>query len=215
MSDDGPVGSPDIGLFEAMYTCRAMRRLRPDPVDEALLLRLIDAAQQAASGRNLQRGRWIVVRDPAQKQRLADLNRRASEDTVRARLLHDESVPHHDAAARRRMWEAVLWQTEHLHEVPALLVACALLDEPGQDPDRFASSIWPGVQNLLLAARALGLGAVATTWVLRFREEVEEVLGLPADVAAQAVIPVGWPAGRFGPVSRLPAEEVTRFDRWD
>jgi non-ribosomal peptide synthetase component F len=71
--------SDDIGLFEAMYSCRAMRRLHPDPVPEAHLLRLIDAANQAASGRNFQRARWIIVRDGPQKRRVAELNRRASQ----------------------------------------------------------------------------------------------------------------------------------------
>ncbi|MGZ4725825.1 MAG: nitroreductase family protein, partial [Ilumatobacteraceae bacterium] len=205
----------EIGLFEAIYSCRAMRRLHPDPVPEALLVRLIDAANQAPSGRNLQRGRWIIVRDDQQKQRVAELNRRASEQAARAQAEHGEPLAHHDVEKRRRMWGAVLWQSEHLHEVPAIIVACAVLDHPGQDPSRYASSIWPGIQNLLLAARALGLGAVPTTYALRFRDELHEVLGIPNDVAAQAIIPVGFPIGNFGPVTRRPVHEITTFDRWD
>ena len=204
-----------MGLFETMYSCRAMRRLHPDPVPEEQLLRLIAAANQAPSGRNFQRGRWIIIRDDLQKQRVADLNRRASEESAREQAAHAEPLPHHGVDQRRRMWEAVLWQSEHMHEAPAIIVACAVLDHPGQDPNRYASSIWPGIQNLLLAARAIGLGAVATTYALRFRDELHEVLGLPDDVAAQAIIPVGFPIGNFGPVTRRPAHEVTMFDRWD
>ena len=204
-----------IGLFEAMYSCRAMRRLHPDPVPEAQLLRLVDAANQAPSGRNFQRGRWIIVRNDQQKQRVAELNRRASEEAAREQAGHAEPLLHHGVEKRRRMWEAVLWQSEHMHEAPAIIVACAVLDHAGQDPNRYASSIWPGIQNLLLAARARGLGAVPTTYALRFRDELDEVLGLPGDVAAQAIIPVGFPIGNFGPVTRRPAHEITMFDRWD
>ncbi len=204
----------EIGLFDAMYSCRAMRRLHPDPVPEDQLLRLIDAANQAPSGRNFQRARWIIVRDEQQKQRIAELNRRASEEAAREQAEHGEALPHHDVDKRRRMWAAVLWQSEHMQEAPAILVACAVLDDPGEDPNRYASSIWPGIQNLLLAARAGGLGAVPTTYALRFRDELHDVLGLPADVAAQAIIPVGYPIGNFGPVTRRPVEEITMFDRW-
>ena len=194
-------------LFEVMSTCRAMRRLRPDPVPDEFVRRLIEAASCAPSGRNLQRARWIVVRDPAQRERVAELNRRACVDHATAQ--RDASVD-----ARRRMWEAVLWQAEHLHEAPVILVACCIMDAPDQDPGRFASSIWPGVQNLLLAARALGLGATPTTYALALRDELEAVLGLPERVRAQAVIPVGVPLGRFGPVRRLPVDDVMMEDRW-
>ncbi len=204
----------EIGLFEAIYSCRAMRRLRPDPVPEELLLRLVDAANQAPSGRNFQRGRWIIVREHGQKQRVAELNRRASEAAARDQAERGEPLPHHDVEKRRRMWEAVLWQSEHMHEAPAIIVACAVLDHPGQDPNRYAGSIWPGIQNLLLAARAVGLGAVATTYALRFRDELHEALGLPPDAAVQSIIPVGFPIGNFGPVTRRPVGEITMFDRW-
>ena len=113
------------------------------------------------------------------------------------------------------MWQAVLWQSEHMHEAPVIIVACAVLDHLDDDPNRYASSIWPGIQNLLLAARALGLGAVPTTYALRFRAELEEALGLPRGVAVQAVIPVGRPLGNFGPVTRRPVHEIIFFDRWD
>ena len=126
------------------------------------------------------------------------------------------SVPHQSDAKRQRMLDAVLWQAEHLHEVPALIIACMLfpgeVDEQGKL--RGAGSIWPGVQNVLLAARALKLGATPTTLGLLDRNAVKKVLGMPANMEAYCLIPVGWPTGRFGPVTRLPREEVMRFDRW-
>jgi len=201
-------------VFEMMSTCRAMRRLRPDPVPDAVVRRLIEAANFAPSGRNLQRARWIVVRDPEQRRRIGDLNRRASFDHATTERDAERELPHHDGERRRRMWDAVLWQAEHMHEAPVIVVACCVMDDAGQDPGRYASSIWPGVQNLLLAARASGLGAVPTTYALSFRDELEALLELPQHVRTQAVIPVGFPLGSFGPVRRLPVDEVMMCDRW-
>lgn len=208
----GPNGGAD--LFEVMSTCRAMRRLRPDPVPDELVARLIEAAGYAPSGRNMQRARWILVREPQQRRRIAELHRRASEADARERVGAPVALAHHDAERQRRMWEAVLWQSEHLHEVPVLAVACCLMDHAGQDPNRYAGSIWPGIQNLLLAARALGLGATPTTFVLRLRAEFEGLLGLPPHVSAQALIPIGFPMGRFGPLNRLPLDHVMYPERW-
>ncbi len=205
---DGP------GVFEVMSTCRAMRRLRPDPVPDAVVRRLVEAANYAPSGRNLQRARWIIVRDPAQRRRLGDFNRRASLDHATAEREAGRELPHHERDRRRRMWDAVLWQAEHMHEAPVIVVACCVMDDATQDPGRYASSVWPGVQNLLLAARASGLGAVPTTYALAFRDELESVLELPRHVRAQAVIPVGFPVGRFGPVRRLAVDDVMMCDSW-
>jgi nitroreductase len=201
-------------VFEVMATCRALRRLRPDPVPDATVRRLVEAANQAPSGRNLQRARWIVVRDPEQRRRIGDLNRRASVDHATNERDAARELPHHDRERRQRMWDAVLWQAEHMHEAPVIVVACCIMDDSMQDPGRYASSVWPGIQNLLLAARACGLGAVPTTYALAMRDELEAVLELPTHVRAQAVIPVGFPQGQFGPVRRLPVDDVMLHDRW-
>lgn len=209
----------EMGLFEAIYTCRAMRRLKPDPVPEELLIRLVDAANQAPSGSNLQHGRWIVVRDPAQKAKLAELNKTAVLAYVGPQSGRPTSLPHQSAERRRRMLDAVLWQAEHLHEAPALIIAC--LELPADRPNTFIAganaggSIWPGVQNLLLAARALGLGAAPTTLGLSNRPAAKAVLGLPDTIEPFCLIPVGYPMGRFGPVSRRPVAEILRWDRWE
>lgn len=208
--------SDEMGLFEAMYNCRAMRRLDTKAVPEALLVKLIDAANQAPSGSNMQNGRWIVVRDADVKRKLADLNRVGVEAYVGPQSGRAGSLPHQSAAKRQRMLDAVLWQMEHLHEVPALIIACL---DFGQKVDaataaRGGGSIWPGVQNLLLAARALGLGAAPTTLALGDRQAVAAALNLPESMVAYCLIPVGYPLGKFGPVARKPVEEIMRFDRW-
>ncbi|MGD8832491.1 MAG: nitroreductase family protein [Pseudomonadales bacterium] len=208
--------SEEMGIFEVMYNCRAMRRLDTKEVPEELLVKLVDAANQAPSGSNMQNARWIVVRDPEVKQQLADLNRAGVESYIGPQSGRAGSLPHQSAEKRQRMLDAVLWQMEHLHEIPALIIACM---DFGQKVDsataaRGGGSIWPGVQNLLLAARALGLGAAPTTLALLDRDAVARVLNLPDSMVAYCLIPVGYPLGRFGPVTRKPVEEILRFDRW-
>jgi len=131
----------EAGLFEIMYSCRAMRRLKTDEVPEALLLKLIDAANQAPSGSNAQNQRWIIVRDAEQKQKLAELNRVAVERYLslqRHRLLQMNET---DSARRERLMSAVEWQAEHMQELPALIIAC--LDLRGVRRDTFAATSAP------------------------------------------------------------------------
>lgn len=203
-------------LFDVMYNCRAMRRLDSKPVPEELLLKLIEAANQAPSGSNMQRARWIIVREDEQRKRLAALNKTAVEAYVGPQSGRAGALPHQSAEKRQRMLDAVLWQAEHMQEIPALVIACFEFDEPvpaGQAA-RAGSSLWPGVQNLLLAARALGLGAALTTLGLSDREASREVLGLPDNIEAFGLIPIGYPLGNFGPVTRLPVADTMRWDQW-
>lgn len=205
-----------MDLFDVMYNCRAMRRLETKEVPEADLLKLIDAANQAPSGSNMQNGRWLIVRDPEVKKGLADLNRAGVEGYIQPMLDNPEGLPHQSVDKRMRMAKAVMWQMEHMHEIPALILACLEfgVKVEGNDILRGGGSIWPGVQNLLLAARAMGLGAAPTTLALLDQDAVRKVVNLPETMAALCLIPVGYPSGKFGPVSRKPVEEIVRFDQW-
>ena len=206
----------EMGIFETMYNCRAMRRLKPDPVPEPVLQKLIDAANRAPTGSNLQGVRWIIVRDAEQKKKLAALNKAAVTRYAAADSGRSSELPHQNRDKRRRMLDAVLWQADHLQDVPALIIACHLFDGPVQGAATAGAggSVWPAVQNLLLAARALELGAAPTTLGLSNAQAVKEILELPDNVAAYCLIPVGYPTGKFGPVTRLPVEETLRWDRW-
>ena len=210
-------GSVDFALDEAIYNCRAMRKLKADDVPEELLLKLVDAARQAPSGSNTQNSRWIIVRNPGIKRRLAALNRKFAEPYIRPSLEGNLGTKQLTPEKHRRQLQAVVWQIEHMHEIPALIVACFDYPEKVEGPGiyRSANSVWPGVQNLLLMARALGLGATPTTLALRDQDAVREVLNLPETFAALCLIPVGFPLGNFGPVTRRPLFEITRFDRWN
>ena len=206
--------SEELGLFEVMFSCRAMRRIKPDPVPEELLRKLVESGNQAPTGSNVQNVRWVVVRDPETKRLLAEENRKH----ITAYMAADPVVelPHQSQAKRDRMREAVIWQMEHMHEIPALVIACLEFPEPQSDAARAGGGgyVWPAVQNVLLAARALGLGATPTTLGLRDRARVKEILGLPDTVEAYCLVPVGYPMGNFGPVSRLPVEETVHWDQW-
>jgi nitroreductase len=207
----------EMTLFDVMYHCRAMRRLKPDPVPEDLLVKLIDAADQAPSGSNTQPARWVVVRDAEQRRRIAELNLAAVQMYLQQRQTRPV-LAHQDERRQARIGDAVQWQAEHLQEIPALVFACVELGASRGDSFlaglSAGGSIWPSVQNLLLAARALGLGAAPTTIVFRDRAAVKQVLALPEAIEPVCMIPVGYPMGRFGPVTRQPARDVMRWDRW-
>jgi len=128
--------SDEMGIFETMYNCRAMRKIKTDEVPEELLLKLVAAGDQAPSGSNLQRARWIVVRDRDQKSALAELNKKSVEAYIGPQAGRPASLPHQSAEKRQRMLSAVLWQAEHMAEIPALIIACMLFDEEPSDLDR-------------------------------------------------------------------------------
>ena len=195
-----------MSLFDTIYHCRAMRKLDTKPVPQELLIKLVDAANQAPSGSNMQSGRWMIVQDADVKAELAKLNRAGVNDYIGPMIENPGSLPHQDQEKRTRMMKSVLWQMEHLHEIPALIIACM---EFGVKADagmmaRGGGSIWPCIQNLLLAARALGLGAAPTTLALQDQAAVAKVLNLPETMGAFCLIPVGYPLGKLGPVTRKP-----------
>ena len=206
----------EMGLFEVIYNCRAMRKLDTREVEEEKLVKLIEAANQAPSGSNMQGARWIIARESAVKQKLAELNRKGVEGYLGNQIQNPGSLPHQNKDKRGRMVDAVVWQKDHMHEIPALIVACMDFGVEATPAMRAGGngSIWPGIQNLLLAARALGLGAAPTTLALMDPEAVADALGLPNTMAAYCLIPVGYPLGNFGPVTRKPLQEIMRFDKW-
>jgi nitroreductase len=221
----------EIGLFEAMYSARALRRLKPDPIPDEIITRILDAAIRAPSAGNSQHWVFLVVRDPEQRHELAVIYRKASDIAeaiyrARGRPAHMTEEPY-----RRMMASgAYLWQ--HMGEAPVLLVPClrdrpappretlppevqAVYDQELAYTDRIrGASIYPAVQNIILACRAFGLGTSITTNHIRCESEVKALLGIPDGVSTYALMPIGHPEDRFGPVERRPVAEVAYADRW-
>lgn len=200
-----------IGLFDAMRTMRAMRRLKTDPVPDELIREIIEAGTCAPSGGDTQHWRFIVVKDPEIKKQLQVRYKRAFED-LKDRFYAAPAPPGKTEAQKQRMMAARDHLTEHFHEAPVLIVCC-LAGDSGSGVGAGAS-IYPAVQNMLLAARALGLGATLTNRHLLYEKEVDQILGLPKEARTFAIIPLGYPVGNFGPLSRAPVDQVTFLDRW-
>src|SRR5215813_4793195 len=196
-------------LFEIIRTTRSMRRLKPDPVPGELVRKILEAGVCAPSGGNMQRWRFHVIRDPKVKETVGALYKRAWDEQVAPRYRSGEPAPGMSRERFLRLLNAAEYLAAHIHEAPVWVVPCL---EGGTPTRTSGSSIYPAVQNMLLAARALGLGATLTTLYLSFEKEVETALGLPADVQSYALLPIGYPIGRFGPVRRVPLADVVFED---
>lgn len=195
-------------LFETMRTTRSMRRLKPDPVPEPLLTQILEAGTCAANGGNMQSWRFLVIRDPTIKEAVAAFYRRAWHEVVGPRYRSGGPAPGTTPERFARMLAAAEHLADHLHEAPVWIVPCLT------GPRGSGASIFPAVQNMLLAARALGLGCTLTTLYLIHETEAEAAMGLPKDVHSYAILPLGYPLGKFGPVRRAPLGEVVWRDRW-
>lgn len=181
-------------LEQLMATQRAIRRFTADPVDDALIERVLAAATRAPSARNIQPWRFIVIRDGETKRQLG-----AIFDELGGQM-------YGAAAPDRTPWS----------EVPVLIVVCSeyAFGEDESGITALGASIYPAVQNLLLAAHAAGLGSVLTTRWKRREGDVRPLLGLPETMAVHAIIPLGWPEARHGRNRRRPVPEVTFRERF-
>lgn len=221
----------DIGLFEAIYSARSMRRFKPDPVPEALITKVLDAAIRAPSAGNAQNWAFVVVRDAEQRARLGAIYRKASD--IAAAVYQARGHPAHLTEEQwRRFMTSGEYLWDHMADAPVLLVPCEThRDMPAESalaPDMRShyagelayldrirgASIYPAVQNIILACRALGLGTTITTNHLRCEDELKAVLGLPAEVETFALMPIGFPIDRFGKLTRRPLREVVHDGHW-
>lgn len=209
-----------MDLYEAMSTQRAVRRLRPDPIPDEVLERVLQAACWAPTGGNQQPWRVVVVTDPEKKAGLQTIYApewRRYADGFLARL---EGLPEDQLDKWRRVVAAGDHLAEHLAEAPAILVFCA---DPKQMAitdarlDRISivggGSVYPAVQNALLACVAEGLGCAITTLHCLREPEVRELLAIPDGWATAAMVPIGYPVGRgHGPITRQPPSRLAHRD---
>ena len=207
-------GHPTFDLFEAIYTTRAMRRLKPDPVPREILMRIIEAATMAPSNSNRQPWIFVVVTSAETRQFVAHRYKQAWEThyltSEKRHFL--ESQP--DAPEAKNLRSAI-YLANHIGEAPVLIFACV---KRYRDRERagqpMLGSIYPSVQNLCLAARAYGLGTAITALHKHFADEINLRLGVPAGYENEILIPLGYPKGRWERPARKPAIEVTFFETW-
>ena len=202
----------EIGLFEAIFSQRQITRFKPDPVPKEAIEKILEAATKAPSGANSQPWEFVVVTD-------RDLISRVSQIYREQWLANRGAAP---PTGESKVYGSARYLAEHMHEAPVLILVCVdhnrgyVTYTPGQPitRGRYASSIWLAVQNLFLAARALGLGTRLTTTHLLREPEIKEVLGIPDHVETVVLTPLGYPRGRFGPTNRRPAAGLTSYNRW-
>ena len=205
----------DMPLLEAMMTQRAIRRLKPDPVDDEIVLKCIELALRAPTGSNGQNWEFLVVKD---REKIAQLGRRNRQawtiyGGIGRRLAKGDD-------AMNRILDAVQWQADHFEEIPVLVVPCLrgnhvpFMPVPPMANSSYYGSIYPSVQNLLLAARAMGLGAALITLPMWSTTAARRTLGLPMSVMPCCVVPLGWPRGRYGPTTRKPVADVVHLDSY-
>ncbi|WP_433295694.1 nitroreductase family protein [Pseudonocardia sp. CA-142604] len=194
-----------------LSTTRAVRkRLDFDrPVPDDVLLRLIDLAEQTPSGSNQASRRWVVVRDPATKERIAQLYREAGSGVLTGLAAGEADE------RRRRVFDSAIHLAENLERVPALVIATIYGTHDGSGRPGLFDSVIQAAWNFCLAARARGIGTSWTTLHLQRAQEVAELLGIPDGVTQIVLLPVAYTTGGdFRPAPRRPAGEITFFDQW-
>ena len=216
--NDTSIDLSSLNVFDIIKTTRTMRRLKPDPVPDDMIVKILDAGIRAPNGGNNQTWHFVVVKDMAIKKAVQVWYKKALEEIIGPRYASSPPPPGSNTDKYHRQHRAVEYLTEHYHEAPVWIVAC--VKHGSAATNRMdGASIYPAVQNMLLAARALGLGACLTTRHLFYTEEVERALELPEGVRSYAIIPIGYPMGNFGPTGRGNLADFVSLDRvgepWD
>ena len=197
------------GFFETLYTTRALRRFKPDPIPDDVLFQMLDAAIRAPSGQNAQDWRFVIVRD---RTTLAEMQRWSQTPWQRyqARFGADPAAIDKLPRSQRLSLRSVEYLVHHLAQCPAVIVVTGLRGRHGTP----GGSTFPAVQNLLLAGRALGLGGSVFNFPLSHEAELRGLLEIPDDNQIYCIVPMGYPTDRHGPVSRKPVKDVVYLEKF-
>jgi len=206
-----------MDVFEALYTTRAMRRVKEDPVPDNIIQSMIDSAIRAPSGSNRQNWKFLVVTDKNIREKLSNIYRETWDYYINS-FLNSAKDPgasslkkqdNKDIETIRRISNSASWLAENYHKVPLLVLALSRNDPTG-------SSIYPAIWNLMLAARGHGIGTCLTTVMSFETEKVFEVLNIPNDKGwtLNATITAGYPLGKWGVAERKPVDDVTYLNTW-
>jgi nitroreductase len=210
----------DMTLHEVLFSTRSMRHFKADELPRKEVEYVLEAATMAPSAGNLQLWSFVVVSEQSQREKIAAAYREAGRVYIRDGVLADPSTDED----RRRVYDKAMHSVEHLAEAPVIVVACLTL--PCPDDAAVASglfgSVYPAVQNMMLAARSRGIGSVLLTLGTDYcpagsleTAPVREVVGLPDEVRAVALVPLGYPKGVWGRPWRAPWQQCTHWERWN
>jgi nitroreductase len=186
----------DLGLLEGIRTTRAIRRLKSDPVPIELIRKVCEAGTFAPNGGNRQPWFFVAVTDKEKRAFIADKYRETFTPYIAPAIEAAKSPDYPDA--KRRNMKAAIYLAEHMHEAPVHLFVAGWTRR-GQPQSQ---ALFPAIQNVLLACRAVGLGASLTTSHLAHGREIDEMLGLSENTPSIALIPIGWPLGKYGRPTR-------------
>jgi nitroreductase len=202
----------ELSVHDAIFTLRAMRRLKTDPIPEEDLCYIVEAATMACSPGNSQAWKFLIVTDRQQKARVADIYRDLGERIIRDDVLASGKLDEDTEKVYRNAMVLV----ENMQHAPALVLCC--LEGHSEDGEIYQSSyyggIYPAIQNLMLAARAKGIGTTMTTLHKARERDIKDIFDIPDDVATIALIPLGYPKGKWSRPKRKPQAEVTFWNSW-
>ena len=203
-----------LGLIQALHSTPSRRFLSADPIAPEVIRAILDAAIRGPNGGNRQTWGWVVVTDPAIKKPIADWYREGWEQNYgrrREEILGAAAAP---TGMSRSSFLAADHLAAHLEEAPVWIFPILRHAADSTNP-RLGASIYGAVQQLMLAARAYGIGSTLTTLHVGHEDDVRELLGLPADAATMALLPLGYPErGRWSEPKRQPLEDVLHWNTW-
>jgi nitroreductase len=203
-----------LPVLEALHSTPARRYLSPEPIPDEVIWALLDAAVRGPSGGNQQAWGWVVVTDPDVKRQVAAWYAEGWERAYGSRRERFLAGPDGADGLSRRSFLAAEHLAGHIAEAPVWIFP-VLQNAAGSSNPRLGASIYGAVQQLILAARAYGIGTTLTTLYTGHETEVRYLLGLPEDALTMGLLPLGYPArGRWAQPRRRPVEQVTHWGRW-
>jgi nitroreductase len=205
-----------VGLLEGINSTRAIRRYRDESIPDKDLRDMLFAATRAPSGSNRQPFRFVVLTDSEKAKQAKVLIKQGAESVWRAKKTNDQYDQRSgadSASPKARMARTMDSYVENFDKVPALILPC--LVRYREPTPMEGASVYPAVQNLLLAARALGYGGVITGFHHMVETELKNLLGIPEEVFVSCTVTLGKPKGKHGPVRRRPMNELVYGDTWN
>ena len=193
-----------LPLGEAIFSQRSIRRFKPDAIPTEDLELIMEAAVKAPNGGNVQPARFLVLTG---RERIAAFGTLYHEAWWAKRRDFEGWTKPEDIPADAKVSQSAMRLANEIGEAPCVVFVLGTKNGP-------ANSVIPAAQNLMLAARALGIGSVPTTLHPQVMERFHEMFAIPADISFHFCIPLGYPRGRFGPTTRRPAAEVTHWESW-